>query len=156
MYPKISVIISTYNEPEWLDLCLKSYADQTVKDFEIIIADDGSKADTKSVIDRYRPLVTEHIWHNDKGFRKSRILNKAICAANSEYLLFTDGDCIAQNILIETHLQKRKENHFLSGSYYKLDEQTSKKINKNIIKDLFNRITLLKLGHRPIYKSVKF
>jgi glycosyltransferase involved in cell wall biosynthesis len=156
MHPKISVIISTYNEPRWLNFCLESYKNQTVKDFEIIIADDGSKEDTKSVIDKHRPLVTEHIWHEDKGFRKTKILNKAICAASSEYLLFTDGDCIAPNTLIKTHLQKRKENHFLSGSYYKLDERTSKSINKHLIKDLFNRRTLKQLGHHPTYKSVKF
>lgn len=156
MTPKLSVIISTYNEPLWLDFCLESYKNQTIKDFEIIIADDGSKEDTKSIIDKHRPLVTEHIWHEDKGFRKTKILNKAICAANSEYLLFTDGDCIAPNSLIETHLKKRKENHFLSGSYYKLDEQTSKSINKHLIKDLFNRSTLKQLGHQPTYKSVKF
>jgi glycosyltransferase involved in cell wall biosynthesis len=156
MHPKISVIISTYNEPLWLDFCLESYKNQTVKDFEIIIADDGSKKDTKSVIDKHSTLIKEHIWHEDKGFRKTKILNKAICAANSEYLLFTDGDCIAPNTLIKTHLQKRKEKHFLSGSYYKLDEQTSKRINKQLIKNLFNRSTLNQLGHHPTYKSVKF
>jgi glycosyltransferase involved in cell wall biosynthesis len=156
MHPKISVIISTFNEPLWLDFCLESYKNQTVADFEIIIADDGSKEDTKRVIGKHRPLVKEHIWHEDKGFRKTKILNKAICAANSEYLLFTDGDCIAPNTLIKTHLQKRKENHFLSGSYYKLDEQTSKRINKQLIKNLFNRSALNQLGHHPTYKSVKF
>jgi glycosyltransferase involved in cell wall biosynthesis len=156
MNPKISVIISTYNEPKWLDFCLESYRNQTIKYFEIIIADDGSKKETKSIIDQHKQLVTEHVWHEDRGFRKTKILNKAICAANSDYLLFTDGDCIAPKKLIETHLQKRKKNHFLSGSYYKLDEQTSKKIDKHLIKDLFNRSTLKQLGHTPRYKSIKF
>lgn len=156
MHPKISVIISTYNEPRLLDLCLESFNHQTVKQFEIIIADDGSNEETKSVIDAYRPLVKKHVWHEDKGFRKTKILNMAICAANSNYLLFTDGDCIANPNLIETHCKKRRKKSYLSGSYYKLDEQTSKKINKHLIKDLFNRRTLKQLGHNPTYKSIKF
>lgn len=156
MNPKISVIISTYNEPRWLDFCLESYKNQTVKDFEIIIADDGSGEETKTVVDRYRPIVTEHVWHEDKGFRKTKILNKAIIASKGDYLIFTDGDCIANRNLIETHCKKRREKSYLSGSYYKLDEQTSKKINKHLIKDLFNRETLKQLGHRPTYKSIKF
>lgn len=156
MNPKISVIISTYNEPRWLDFCLESYKNQTVKDFEIIIADDGSGEETKTVVDRYRPLVTEHVWHEDKGFRKTKILNKAIIASKGDYLVFTDGDCIANSNLIETHYHKRSANSYLSGSYYKLDAQTSEKIDKSLIKNLFNRETLKQLGHCPTYKSIKF
>jgi glycosyltransferase involved in cell wall biosynthesis len=153
---KMSIIISTYNQPRLLGLCLESFKVQRVKDFEIIIADDGSSKTTRAIVDQYRPLVAEHIWHQDIGFRKTKILNKAISASNSDYLLFTDGDCIAPDTLIQTHLQKRNKNHFLSGSYYKLDEHSSKKVDKNLIKHLFTRSTLEKLGHKPIYKSVKF
>jgi glycosyltransferase involved in cell wall biosynthesis len=154
--PKISVIISTYKEPRWLNFCLESYKNQTLKDFEIIIADDGSDEETKTVVDQYRPLVTEHVWHEDKGFRKTKILNKAIVVSKGDYLLFTDGDCIANSNLIETHYLKRRANSYLSGSYYKLDAQTSEKIDRKLIKDLFNRETLKQLGHRPTYKSIKF
>ena len=153
---KISVIISTYNEPRWLDLCLTSYINQTYKNFEIIIADDGSTEETKNVIKQYKSLVAKHIWHEDKGFRKTRILNKAICAARGDYLLFTDGDCIANSNLIETHFHRRRPNSYLSGSYYKLYQETTQKNKKQLIKDLFNRETLKKLGHTPSFKSIKF
>ena len=156
MNPKISVIIATYNEPRLLDFCLQSYKNQTIKDFEIIIADDGSKEETKNLIDSYGSLVKKHLWHEDNGFRKTKILNEAICASNSEYLLFTDGDCVAPNSLIETHLKRRKKNHFLSGAYYKLDEHTSVKIGKHLIDSLFTSRTLRTLGHRPKYKAIKF
>ena len=156
MKPRLSVIISTYNEPRLLDLCLESYKWQTIKDFEIIIADDGSNEATKIIIDRCSQLKVTHIWQKDKGFRKTKILNKAILASNSEYLLFTDGDCIAPKKLIETHLQKRKKNHFLSGAYYKLNQEISETIDKDTIKDIFEISTLKELGHSPSYKSVKF
>jgi glycosyltransferase involved in cell wall biosynthesis len=156
MNPKISLIISTYNEPKWLEFCLESYRYQTFKDFEIIIADDGSGEETKSVIDRYRPMVKKHVWHEDKGFRKTKILNKAISESSGDYLLFTDGDCIANSNLIDTHFKQRSTNSYLSGSYYKLDAQTSEKIDKGLIKDLFNRETLKQLGHKLRYKSIKF
>ena len=156
MNPKISLIISTYNEPKWLEFCLESYRYQMFKDFEIIIADDGSGEETKSVIDRYRPMVKKHVWHEDKGFRKTKILNKAISESSGDYLLFTDGDCIANSNLIDTHFKQRSTNSYLSGSYYKLDAQTSEKIDKGLIKDLFNRETLKQLGHKLRYKSIKF
>ena len=156
MQPEISVIISTYNQPKLLNLCLESFAQQSYKNFEIVVADDGSKQDTKSVIEDYKPLVTQHVWHEDNGFRKTTILNKAICASKSDYLLFTDGDCIAKKDLVAIHNMKRREKCFLSGSYYKLDKQTSEKINKCDIIDLFNKKKLKELGHTPTYKSIKF
>ena len=114
--PLLSVIITTYNEPNWLELCLESYSRQTNRNFEIIIADDGSSCETKDVINCFPNIISEHIWQPDNGFQKTKILNKAIIASKSNYLLFTDGDCIAPKDLIETHLNNRKRNCFLASS----------------------------------------
>ena len=155
--PKLSVIISTYNQPSWLELCLESYRTQTIKDFEIIIADDGSSEETKKVIDAYSDIISHHAWQPDNGFQKTNILNKAITASKSDSLLFTDGDCIAPKKLIETHIEYRQKNHFLSGSYYKLDKESSFKINKALIQQgIFNTKTLKQLGHTIKYKAIKF
>ena len=154
--PKLSLIITTYNEPKWLEMCLESYRNQSFKDFEIIIADDGSSSKTREVINGYSDIVQKHIWHEDKGFRKTKILNKAISAATSDYLIFTDGDCIANYNLTETHYNNRKPKSFLSGSYYKLDAHSSYNIEKSDIRNLFNYKTLNQIGHRPTYKSIKF
>ena len=89
--PLLSVIITTYNEPDWLELCLESYRRQTNRNFEIIIADDGSSCETKDVINSFPDIISEHIWQPDNGFQKTKILNKAITASKSNYLLFTDG-----------------------------------------------------------------
>lgn len=155
--PSITVIITTYNEPAWLELCLESYRAQTNKNFEVIIADDGSSYETKDVINSFSDIISKHIWHPDDGFQKTKILNKAIIASSSNYLLFTDGDCIAPKNLIETHLNNRKRNHFLSGSYYKLDKSSSLRLNKNLIhRNIFNTKALKMLGHKIKFKAIKF
>ncbi|WP_299127202.1 glycosyltransferase family 2 protein [uncultured Winogradskyella sp.] len=134
--PEISVIISTYNQPKWLTLVLHSYTLQDFKNFEIIIADDGSDNRTKLVIDNF--LTTSgfsitHVWQEDNGFQKTKILNKAIKASNAEYLIFTDGDCIARKDFVATHFKLRKFNCALSGGYFKLTEGISAMMTKAII-----------------------
>ena len=71
-----SIIISTYNSPDWLQKVLWSYDSQTFKNFEVIIADDGSRLDTKALIDAMRLKLSypiRHIWHEDDGFQKTKI-----------------------------------------------------------------------------------
>ena len=74
---KLSVIITTYNAPAWLQKVLWGYEAQTFRDFEMVIADDGSTDETRSLIDRMRKAVAypvQHIWHADEGFRKCSFL----------------------------------------------------------------------------------
>lgn len=120
---RASVIISTYNQPQWLQHVLDGFSVQTVQDFEVVIADDGSDSDTRAVIDHMRdraPYPIVHMWHEDHGFRKCAILNKAILASSTDYLIFTDGDCIPAPWFVERHLALRERGRFLSGGYVKL------------------------------------
>lgn len=158
---KLSVILSTYNSPEWLKKVLWGYQVQTVTDFEIVIADDGSKEDTKLLIDSFQgkfkhPII--HVWHEDKGFRKTIILNKAILKSNSDYLLFSDGDCIPRNDFLETHVKYKEPGYFLSGGYYKLPLNISQLITEDHIKNQFCfNIKWLKSNGLPrTYKNLKF
>ncbi len=133
---KLSIIISTYNSEAWLHKVLLGYTIQTEKDIEIIIADDGSTSKTKEVIasfkDKFKyPIV--HVWHEDKGFRKCRILNKAILASHSDYLLFTDGDCIPRIDFVAQHLKEQESGFFLSGGYFKLPLSISQVISDDDI-----------------------
>lgn len=133
---QISVIISTYNSLEWLKKVLWSYENQTFKNFEVIIADDGSDDKTKDFIEAYKykaPYKLKHIWHPDNGFQKTIILNKAIKASESEYLLFTDGDCIARKDFLQVHIDNRQSGYFLSGGYFKLPLNISQLISKSDI-----------------------
>lgn len=118
--PRISVIITTYNAPEELWLVLLGYEQQTTRDFEILIADDGSDERTRQVIERFRnrcSIDVKHVWHEDNGFAKCKILNSAVQQAVSDYLLFTDGDCIPRADFVAVHLQEARPGYFLSGTY---------------------------------------
>lgn len=157
---KASVIFSTYNSEEWLEKVIWGYSVQTTKDFEIIIADDGSKETTKNLIEKYQKLVDFsiiHVWQEDKGFQKSQILNKAILASTTDYLIFSDGDCIPRKDFVETHLKFREEGRFLSGGYFMLPMNISKHINQNdvIAQNCFDVNWLLKNGLKKSFKNNK-
>jgi glycosyltransferase involved in cell wall biosynthesis len=157
---KVSIVISTYNHPIWLQKVLWSYELQSEKNFEIIIADDGSTSETKLVIDEFiknSTLQISHVWQEDNGFRKTKILNKAILQANADYLIFSDGDCIARQDFVAKHLMLRKKNRFLSAGYIKLSKEISKSISKeNLVSQAcFEADWLLALGLKKNFKINK-
>lgn len=128
---EISVIVSTYDKPHFLERVLWGYAAQTRRDFEVVVADDGSGPETTALIDRLRAetgLRILHVWHEDRGFRKSEILNRAIVASSGSYLLFTDGDCIPRADLVEVHAALAEPGRYLAGGYLKLPEGVSERI----------------------------
>jgi len=126
--PALSVVVSTYNQPDWLEKVLLGYAAQTFRDFELVVADDGSRDDTRWRIDALRPRLPfplRHVWHPDDGFRKCVILNRAIEASRADYLVFSDGDCVPRADFLAVHAQARRPRHFLSGGYVKLPRALS-------------------------------
>lgn len=134
---QLSVIFSTYESPMWLEKTLWGFLEQSDTDFEIIVADDGSGPETRALVDRYREsfasigVALRHEWQEDDGFRKCRILNRAIVAATGDYLVFTDGDCICRRDFLATHKARAERGYYLSGSYFKLPMQTSLAITRN-------------------------
>jgi len=127
----ISVLLATYNWPQALKLCLESLNQQTDQNFEIIIADDGSKEDTKALIEALRPaskVSITHLWQEDLGFRKTRILNQAIAAAKGNYLVFLDGDCIVQADFIAKHRELAQPGFLVTGSRVLLNEALTKSL----------------------------
>jgi len=157
---KVSVIITTYNAVDWLQKVLIGYSVQTECDFEIVIADDGSTFETKELLSQFstkfkNPIV--HVWQEDQGFQKTKILNKAILKSNSDYLIFTDGDCIPRKDFIEMHLKHRESGYFLSGGYFKLPLTISKLISEtDIINSNCFQLNWLKTnGFKLTFKSIK-
>jgi glycosyltransferase involved in cell wall biosynthesis len=157
---KLSVIITTYNSEDWLRKVLIGYSVQTETDFELVIADDGSTEKTRNLLSEFTtsfkyPIV--HVWQEDNGFRKSEILNKAILKANSQYLLFTDGDCIPRNDFVATHLKNQEKGYFLSGGYFKLPLPLSYFISKEDIvqQNCFSIKWLLNNGLKLSFKVSK-
>lgn len=134
---KLSVLVTTYNAVDWLKKVVWGYAQQTFRDFELILADDGSRPDTADAIRALRHdtgLDIVHLWQPDEGFQKCRILNKAILAARHEYLVFSDGDCIPRADFLAVHAARAAPGHYLSGSYYKLPMTTSEAITVDDIR----------------------
>jgi glycosyltransferase involved in cell wall biosynthesis len=158
--PKISVIISTYNQPEWLQKVLWGYENQTNSAFELIIADDGSTEETRNLIYYFMKrsnLKIVHVWHEDHGFQKTKILNKAILATTTDYLLFSDGDCIPRQDFVQKHLAFREPGYFLSGGYFKLPMDISEEITEEDIKDqnCFDIHWLTEKGLKESFKNNK-
>lgn len=157
----LSVIFTTYNSPAWLEKVLWGYSCQLFKDFEVIVADDGSNTDTADLIYRMQQKVEfplRHIWHEDKGFRKCEILNKAIVASDTDYLVFSDGDCIPRSDFLLAHFKKRKVNCFLSGGAIRLPMSLSETINRDDILNqaAFNKKWLANMGMKQsLIKGLK-
>ena len=128
----LSVILSTYRSPKWLEKVLWGYLCQSRRDFELVVADDGSGEATARVIRAYadRSVPVRHVWQRDDGFRKSRILNRAIEAARGDYLLFSDGDCIPRRDFVAVHRALAAKGRFLSGGYVKLSRGVSRAITR--------------------------
>lgn len=129
---KISVVISTYNAEAWLEKVLLGYRHQTWTDFEVIVADDGSGPATRALIEGFAsdyPVPLRHVWHEDHGYRRQEILNKAIPLAEGPYVLFTDGDCIPRRDFVAVHAGLARPGTFLSGGYCKLGMELSRRIS---------------------------
>ena len=121
-----SLIITTYNWPEALELVLLSVKNQEKMPSEVIIADDGSRTETKQLIETFQkdfPVPLVHIWHEDIGFTKSVILNKAVASAKGEYIIQADGDCILHPYFINDHLKYAEKNAYLFGSRVSIQKQ---------------------------------
>jgi len=158
---QLSVIFTTYNAPLWLEKVLWGYQYQEFKNFEVIIADDGSASETAQLIEKMRQQVDypiRHIWHEDKGFRKCEILNKAIVASSSDYLVFSDADCIPRKDFLKVHHDNKEKNHFLSGGAIRLPMELSMLINKENIfnENAFDKSWLKKNGlKKSVFKNLK-
>ncbi|MDZ4850863.1 MAG: glycosyltransferase family 2 protein [Pirellulaceae bacterium] len=155
----ISIVVTTYESPEWLGKVLWGYAAQTFTDFELIVADDGSSPLTAGLIDQMRSntdLSINHVWHEHLGFRKCRILNQAVSVANSPYLVFTDGDCIPRNDFVAVHARYARRGYYLSGGIVRLSCSLSHSVRPNEILDgsIFQARNLMSRG-LPINRKLR-
>lgn len=150
--PKASIIAAFYNRIDYLKLVLAGFERQTEKDFELIIADDGSTREAVTEIEKLSsshsfPIV--HLRHEDKGFRKNKILNKAISSANSDYLIFIDADCIPHSKFVEEHITNSVPGCCLTGRRVNLSKKITSIITPEKIKNGFlekKMILLIKDG----------
>jgi len=140
----ISIIVSTYNQPDMLKLVLTALNEQTNKNFEVVIADDGSSEKTAEMIEDLKNSLNyklKHVWHKDKGFRAAAIRNKAVASSKGEYLIFLDGDCVPFSSFLSQHMNLREKGWFVRGNRAMLSKRFTQLVLEN---DL------------PIYKFSKF
>ena len=127
----ISVIVTTYNREDALEAVLRSLACQTDRDFEVVVADDGSVDATRQLIEGWkaalgRPL--DHVWHEDEGFRAAEIRNRAILVSRGAYCIFLDGDCIVRPDFVATHRRLAEPGRFVTGNRILLSAQLTAKV----------------------------
>lgn len=122
--PRASVILTTYNKPRDLERVLEGFRHQTLADFELLVCDDGSGAETKAVVDAFRasvPFAVVHCWQDDIGFRAARSRNNGGRAAKGETLVFCDGDCVPWRDYLERHVSAQRPGRFQAGERYLLE-----------------------------------
>lgn len=132
--PVTSLLIATYNWPEALELCLMSVLQQKVLPAEVVIADDGSKEETRQLIEKFSqrfPIPLQHIWQPDKGFQLGKIRNKSMAAAKGDYLIQIDGDLVLHPSFVQDHMAAAREGHFIGGSRAMIRETFSKEVLHN-------------------------
>ncbi len=115
----ISVIVTTYNREDALAAVLRSLAQQTDPDFEVVVADDGSGPDTAALVEAEKARIghrVEHVWHEDRGFRAAEIRNRAVLVARGAYVIFLDGDCIVRPDFVATHRRLAERGCFVTGN----------------------------------------
>lgn len=126
-----ALIITTYNAPQDLRCTLRSVGEQSAQPDEIIIADDGSDDDTRMIVDSFRPIFggrLKHIWQPDEGFQLSRIRNRAIAAAKSDYIIMVDGDVVLHRHYIRDHVRFAHRGCIVAGMRAHLGRDLSQRL----------------------------
>ena len=127
----ISLVISTYNRPDALAAVIEGCFAQSDRNFEIIIADDGSTATTRQCVDALKarsPVPMQHVWQADEGFRLAMARNRGTLAARGNYLVFLDGDCIPQRDFIAQHRKLAQRGYMVTGSRVLLSESFTARV----------------------------
>lgn len=130
---KASLIVTTYNRPDALALCLESIFRQSVLPDEIIIGDDGSRSETAELVERYRrmsPVPLIHVWQEDDGFRLAMIRNKCIARARYDYIIQIDGDLILHRRFVEDHRRFAEKGCYVRGSRVYIEQRLTEKCCK--------------------------
>jgi glycosyltransferase involved in cell wall biosynthesis len=133
-----SVIVSTYNAPRALELVLAGLHVQSRAPAEIVVADDGSTAETTQLLERWRgelAVPLRHVRHDDEGFRKSRIVNESVARATGDYLCFLDGDTVPHRHWLKDHLFHARPSRVLCGRRVRLGPDVSPRVNRRWIED---------------------
>ncbi len=124
--PGLSLIINTFNQPEYLARVLRAVSNQRSRPEEVLVADDGSGRETRAVFQEWagrETVTTRHVWQPHEGFRRARILNQAIAAATQPYVVFLDGDTVPHPDFLADHRRLARPGAFIQGHRALVQEQ---------------------------------
>jgi glycosyltransferase involved in cell wall biosynthesis len=127
----VSVVITTYNRSDALLAVLAGLARQTDRNFEVVVADDGSREEHQRALRESalaRELKVVHVWHPDVGFTASKVRNRGVAAARGDYIVFMDGDCVPEVDFIARHKQLAQPGHFVNGSRVLLSPELTERV----------------------------
>jgi glycosyltransferase involved in cell wall biosynthesis len=130
----ISVVITTYNREDALDAVLRGLSRQTDRNFEVIVADDGSGPATRRVVEAWSarlPVPVRHVWQEDKGFRTGQIRNRGIRASSGQLCIFLDGDCIPRPDFVARHRRLAEPGWFVTGNRMLLSRKLTEDVLRN-------------------------
>lgn len=128
---KASVLIAVYNAVRELELVLTGFCRQSCREFEVVIADDGSGAEMRAFVESFArgaPFAMRYVSQPDEGFRKCRILNEAIRASAAPYFIFIDADCIPHRDYVRAHLHHQDARTVLCGRRVNLSPEMSRSL----------------------------
>ncbi len=128
---KIAVIVTTYNRPDALAAVLEAYIAERDRDFEIIVADDGSGPETAVSVAVCRgrtEIAIGHVRQEDLGFRAGAVRNRALALTRADYVIFTDGDCLPLSGFIAGHRRLAEQRWFSAGNRILIGEGLSQRI----------------------------
>lgn len=148
----ISVIINVYNGEKFIKKCLDSVVNQTYKNLEILIINDGSTDNTLKICESYKDKRIKIINQNNKGLALSR--NVGIKHSKGEYLYFVDSDDFIESDTIEYLYNLCKKNNTLISTsnvitiydYDFIEKKCEEKISIISTKEMLKRILLRKSG----------
>lgn len=141
-----SLIISTYNRPDALAVCLESVRNLSTLPDEVIVGDDGSRPDTESLVRSFQqkfPVPLLYVRQDDEGFRLAMIRNRCVALAKGEYIIQIDGDIFLHPDFVADHLQQARPGYFLKGGRVQLNPMLTEDICR---KRMPRKISLLSKG----------
>ncbi len=134
---RVSVILSTFDQPRALAFALEGYRRQSFRDFELVVADDGSDGETREVVGDFRragDFPLKHVWQENRGFRKAKILNEAVKVSEGGLLVFSDGDCIPHRDFVGIHAGRCPKGGFGTGGCVRLPPEVSAALTREKVR----------------------
>lgn len=135
--PAITLVINTFNQPDYLARVLAAVAGQSSSAAELLLADDGSEAPTRELFARWsaeQKFRTAHLWQAHEGFRRAHILNQSVAAARGDYLVFLDGDTVPHPDFIADHRAAARRGFFVQGHRALVGQKAAAWFGKNNVR----------------------